>query len=223
MGSIRQRLAGRVKDQGDRPTCVAFAVSSLHEYWRDMLDGEPSGVVRDLSPEFLYYGCKQLDRLGGDSGTTVAAASAWLKSKGQCLESFHPYRVSSGSLQKPSADAFRDARSKILRTLVRREKKWDRLQRDLLSEGPMVGVIDLFDSAYRVDDRGTLSMPTGLVKHVGLHAVVLLEIEPHAKAPQIVFLNSWGPKWGGGGLGRFGKDYFMNYCRQLWTIGRQKA
>jgi hypothetical protein len=87
----------------------------------------------------------------------------------------------------------------------------------------MVGVIDLFDSSYRVDDRGTLSMPTGLAKHVGLHAVLLVEIEPHGKAPQIVFLNSWGLKWGDGGLGRFGRDYFMNYCRQLWANGRQKA
>src|SRR6266404_7343035 len=118
MGSVRQQLAGRVKDQGDRPTCVAFAVSSLHEYWRDVSNGQQDAIQLDLSEEFLYYGCKQRDGLRGSTGTTIDAASLWLRLKGQCLETLHPYQVSSGTLQKPSTAAFNDARSKTLRTLA---------------------------------------------------------------------------------------------------------
>lgn len=223
MGSIRQRLAGRVKDQGDRPTCVAFAVSSLHEYWRDVSSGQEDAILLDLSEEFLYYGCKERDGLHGSTGTTIDAASAWLRLKGQCLETFHPYQVSGGTLRKPSTAAFNDARSKTLRTLARREQKWESLERDLRDEVPVVGVIELFSSAYRVDQRGMLTMPAALEKNVGLHAVLFLEIESDSTEPQIVFLNSWGRKWGDGGLGRFGKDYFRKYCRQLWTIERQKV
>jgi C1A family cysteine protease len=223
MGVTRQRLTGRVKDQGDRPTCVAFAVSSLHEYWRDVSAGQQDAILLDLSEEFLYYGCKQGDGLVGIPGTTIDAASRWLKFKGQCLETLHPYQGSNGLLQKPTAAAFSDARSKTLSAFVRRELKWETLKRDLLTEIPVVGVIDLFDSAYRVDKKGMLTFPVVSEKRIGSHAVLLLEIESLPSEDGIVFLNSWGQKWGDGGIGRLGKEYFKKYCRQLWTIERRKS
>ena len=90
MGTLTARLGPRVKDQGDRPTCVAFAVSSVHEYWRDIFVDNKQSVDLDLSEEFLYYGCKQNDGLPTDAGTTVTAASDWLGVKGQCVEQLHP-------------------------------------------------------------------------------------------------------------------------------------
>jgi hypothetical protein len=223
MGVTRQRLTGRVKDQGDRPTCVAFAVSSLHEYWRDVSARQQGAILLDLSEEFLYYGCKQRDGLVGIPGTTIDAASGWLKVSGQCLEKLHPYQVSNGLLQKPSAAAFSDARSKTLSSLVRRDLKWETLKRDLSGEVPVVGVIDLFDSAYRVDKKGMLTLPIAPEKKIGLHAVLLLEIESAPSGDRIIFLNSWGQKWGEGGIGRLEKEYFTKYCRQLWTIERRKS
>ena len=74
-----------MKDQGDRPTCVAFAVSSLHEYSVDVVSTGQKLVTLDLSEEFLFFGCKQEDGLKGIAGTTIEAASEWLKKKGQCL------------------------------------------------------------------------------------------------------------------------------------------
>src|SRR5712664_1004463 len=37
MGNLISRLGARAKDQGDRPTCVALAASSVHEYWREIV------------------------------------------------------------------------------------------------------------------------------------------------------------------------------------------
>ena len=97
------------------------------------------------------------------------------------------------------------------------------MKRDLLTEIPVVGVIDLFDSAYRVDKKGMLTFPVVSEKRIGSHAVLLLEIESLPSEDGIVFLNSWGQKWGDGGIGRLGKEYFRKYCRQLWTIERRKS
>jgi len=220
MGAVCERLSRRVKDQGDRPTCVAFAVSSLHEYWRDIFIGEREEVTLDLSEEFLYYECKQRDSLAGKSGTTITAAKEWLEGMGQCLEELHPYRSSDGGLRKPSTAAFSDAYGRRLNELACRELRWEVLQRDLDGTMPVVGVIELFENARRVDERGLLMLPRSIEKSLGLHAILLLEVETIRRDNQVVFLNSWGSRWGEGGVGRFDAIYFARYCRQLWTIER---
>lgn len=218
MGVVRERLEGRVKDQGDRPTCVAFAVSSLHEYWRDVFVGGSAAVTLDLSEEFLYYGCKQRDGLVGKSGTTIAAASEWLRAVGQCMEGLHPYRSSDRDLRKPSSAAFNDAHGRKVNAVVRRELRWDLLQGDLSGEVPVVGVLELFESVYRVGEQGLLRLPKPNEKSLGLHAVLLLEVESIPLDNQVLFLNSWGARWGERGVGRFDEIYFTKCCKQLWTI-----
>ena len=94
--SVRAAQSG-VKHQYDRPTCVAFAVTAFHEYAHDVLKGLKKASEIDLSEEFLYYHCKQLDGLGPNStGTTVSAASASLAANGQSLESLCQTRLFAG-------------------------------------------------------------------------------------------------------------------------------
>lgn len=223
MAKASRHFSKRVKDQGDRPTCVAFAVSALHEYWRDIIVGG-LGVLRlDLSPEFLYYGCKQVDKLANAAGTTVVAASNWLKSKGQCLEPLHPYQRVNGVLQKPSLAAFSDGLSRTVDVLVQRQAKWQALESDLDKGLPVVGVINLFAGAYRVNKQGKLAQPAQNEQRLGLHAVLFIEMESDGAGQSVLFLNSWGDKWGDGGMGRLDSGYFTKFCKQLWTIERRRA
>jgi hypothetical protein len=218
MGTLIGRLGVRAKDQGDRPTCVAFAASCLHEYWCDVvLDGKEE-VDLDLSEEFLHYGCKQGDGLTGEAGTTVTAARDWLEGKGQCLEQLHPYSKISGPLLTPSQAAFADARRRTLSRLVRLQTKWDILERALKGDSPVLGVVRIFENAYHVDSSGLLPLPKPGDGNLGLHAVVFLDIENHSLGSQVVFVNSWGRRWGDAGLGRFGTEYFDKYCQQLWIV-----
>jgi hypothetical protein len=223
MGTASEHLRKRVKDQGDRPTCVAFAVGALHEYWRELVVDQLGEIRLDLSPEFLYYGCKQRDKLAAAAGTTVDAASEWLKAKGQCLERLHPYQTANGPLQKPNASAFSDGLSRTVDTLVRRQMNWQTLERDLGKQLPVVGVINLFKSSYRVNERGELTLPTPSDVRLGLHAVLFVEIEGKKADRTVLFLNSWGKKWGDEGIGRLSSTYFTKFCKQLWTIERRKA
>jgi Papain family cysteine protease len=223
MGQITGHFSKRVKDQGDRPTCVAFAVTALHEYWREVILTQLTAANLDLSPEFLYYGCKQKDNLAGAEGTTVVAAGEWLKPRGQCRESLHPYQAGKGALLKPSVAAFTDGLSRTVDRLVKRSIKWQTLANDLGKGLPVVGVITLFQSAYRANSRGELLLPTANELKLGLHAVLFIEMEGKGTGQTVVFLNSWGKNWGDGGMGRLGPAYFAKFCKELWTIERRKA
>jgi hypothetical protein len=218
MGTLIGRLRARVKDQGDRPTCVAFAVSALHEYWCDVVLDDKQEVDLDLSEEFLHYGCKRTDGLVGQEGTTVTAARDWLKGKGQCLEKLHPYSTVAGPLLTPSQAAFADARGRTLSKLVRLQTKWDVLERELKGDSPVLGVVRVFENAYYVDSSGMVALPNSGDAILGLHAVVFLDIEKKSSRSQVVFANSWGQRWGDAGLGRFATEYFDKYCQQLWIV-----
>ena len=74
-----------IRDQGPRPTCLAFATTAVHEYARQ--SKEP------LSPEYLHY-------FASEKGTLVGAAVsdvAWaLNKEGQTSEVVCPYRRGDG-------------------------------------------------------------------------------------------------------------------------------
>ena len=94
-----------VKHQYDRPTCVAFAVTALHEFACDFVKANKAICEIDLSEEFLFHHCKRLDGLGSQvTGTTLTAAAAALSHEGQPLEILCPYRPSktNGSPLLPS-------------------------------------------------------------------------------------------------------------------------
>ena len=216
---IRQHFNKRAKDQGERPTCVAFAVSALHEYWLDICCASKPKLDLDLSEEFLFYGCKARDGLKRPgSGTTVVAASETLLSDGQCLEQLHPYRRKSSLLGVPSPSAFADGKNRILNTLKRQAIDLSVIRQSLGKNIPVVAAIELFRSAYRAGPTGLLPLPNAGEKQVGRHAVLIVDIEATGLEEQIVFLNSWGPKWGDAGLGRFTAQYFSSHCKQLWNI-----
>jgi hypothetical protein len=216
---IRQLFSKRVKDQGERPTCVAFAVSALHEYWIEICCANKTILDLDLSEEFLFYGCKKRDGLNGPGrGTTIVAASANLVSDGQCLEQLHPYRNKTALHRVPSQSAFADGKSRILNTLARRKIELSLVRESLAKNIPIVAAIEIFKSAYHPGPNGLLQLPSAGQKRVGRHAVLIVDLEGSASEEQIVFLNSWGAKWGDAGLGRFTVQYFSSHCKQLWNI-----
>jgi C1A family cysteine protease len=216
--SIRSNFGARVKRQGDRPTCVAFAVSSLHEYWLDVKCANRSPVSLDLSEEFLFFNCKQRDGLARGSGTTVIAASASLKVEGQCLEHLHPYEQSKRLPAAPSQTAIADGKRRTLNSLVSRNVDLRVLEEALGEDRPVVGVIELFRGCYRPDQNGLLPLPSSAEKRIALHAVLMVDIEATVPHASIVFMNSWGAKWGDQGYGRFSHEYFRQHCTELWTV-----
>jgi hypothetical protein len=200
---------------------VAFAVSACHEYWLDICCASKQNLDLDLSEEFLFYGCKARDGLKG-RGTTIVAASETLVADGQCLEQLHPYQRTTSLFTVPSKAAFADGKSRILKTLVRRNVELKVVRESLDKNIPVVAAIELFKSAYKAGPTGLLRIPGNNEKPVGKHAIVIVDLEVTASEEQLIFMNSWGQKWGNGGLGRFTAQYFSAHCKQLWNIEVKK-
>jgi len=65
-------------------------------------------------------------------------------------------------------------------------------------------------------ENGVIQMPGPGEGIVGSHCVCLLGFDPLRSG--FVFLNSWGDKWGAGGLGILPFEYFDKYLVSAWSL-----
>jgi C1A family cysteine protease len=209
-----------VKSQQDRPTCVAFAVTALHEHVHDVLQASIKAAEIDLSEEYLHYYCKRHDGLGPNcTGTTVSAASVSLATEGQSLETLCPYQSSvlKPGRVSPTRAARADGKTRLLPDLRRVDRSLSSIQDFLSRSKPVLAVLDWFSNSY-LAKSGLIDMPGPNDRLLGRHAVLIVEIEDETQPGKcmICFKNSWGPKWGDKGFGHFSADYFEKYGREIW-------
>ena len=211
-----------VKNQHDRPTCVAFAVTALHEHAYDVLNGAKARAEIDLSEEYLYYHCKKRDGLNHNSaGTTIVAASASLTTDGHALETLCPYQpfLRKGDSVSPTQAALADGKTRLLPGLRRLNPSLASIRDSLRLSRPVIAVLDWYSNAY-LAPKGCIDLPGPADRLLGRHAILVVEYakEPTSGAWTITFKNSWGPKWGDKGFGCFGPDYYRRYAREIWGL-----
>jgi len=213
--SIRHRQS-YVKSQSDRPTCAAFATTAFHEYHVEVFLGCKPRCDLDLSEEFLYYFCKQIDGQKILGGTTIAAASSVLKKHGQCRELLFPYGVNSLTAPHPSANAILDAATRLFGNLTLLRPDRQALETSLAKNLPLVAVTQWYSNSY-LAPKGRIEMPAIADRHLGRHAILIVGVSDESpEGYRISFKNSWGHKWGDAGFGSFGLDYFNAFCAELW-------
>jgi hypothetical protein len=173
---LLRRFQSRAKDQGDRPTCVAFAVSAFHEFWCDCHLGKQDKVDIDLSEEFLHFCSKQRDGLSKGKGTTISAACEALGNEGQCLEVLHPYQRSSAFPVVPSSQAVSDAKRRKLSLIKRVDVDLAKLVEHFAAGAPVIGVIELFRGAFRVTGTELRNLDAeGLGGYIGVMAIAICQ------------------------------------------------
>ena len=217
-----RHLQGPAKHQHDRPTCVAFAATALHEYLCDCAASGKPVTETDLSEEFLYHHCKGRDGLkAAASGTTLEAAAGALRDEGQPLEALCPYRTLNDA-KNPlliSATAAADAGKRKLDTMHRLDLKVASVEKSLRSARPVVAVLDWYSNSY-LAPLGRIGLPAAADRLLGRHAVLVVGIDDESEAGvcSLAFKNSWGTKWGDNGFGSFSAEYFQRYARELWSL-----
>ncbi len=204
--SIRAELPA-VRDQGTRPTCLAFALTAAHGLLR------PPPAYLELSEEMLHQNAKTIGR-HSDAITLTSAENA-LASVGQCLLSLCPYEALEAVLPL-SHDAMVDA-SERKATLNVQGTGFQSVKQLVLARIPAVLILELYPSFFGVQD-GDVPVPSVGEVLQGRHAVVATGLVTRNGEEVIEFRNSWSDGWGDGGYGYLLPAYLDNFCTDVRVL-----
>lgn len=209
---LRHRLPA-TKDQGRRPTCLAFAVTAVHELAR----AGSGNVGEDLSEEALYWGCKRTD---GDlqAGSRFSSAETALRGWGQPLEEVWPYDAThddSKDLARPPSAG----RAGWFKHRLRRVGVDEAALKAELNAGRVVAVGIRLSQGFMFSRDGVIPPPASGDLVLGSHAVTLVGYDDaHPSGNGVfVFRNSWGRGWGDGGYGYLAYSYLARMF-DAWTL-----
>jgi hypothetical protein len=188
-----------VRHQGDRPTCVGFAVSAAHEW-----------IARDAtirSAEDAMWAGHKMHDVPGREETSVRGALEGLAAHGHCTETAWPYgspRYTSGRPEAALDPANRRGlpRWRVLGTLT-----VPAIRAELERAHAVILSVKVVRSAWR-QAGGKIDAPPGQ-KTPGNHAVLAVGVLDDPT--RVIIKNSWGAAWGDGGYGFISEGYLNSY------------
>lgn len=184
---------GAARNQGSRPTCLAFAASDAHAALR------PGWTP--LSCEFAFYHAQHRAGRLPDQGATLSAMLATLSHEGQPEEPGWPYLAappSDPALWSPPAAVG----PRFGRAGAPHAHAVDAIVAELDAERPVILLLKLSRSFYMPTPEGVIKPAPGEAPEPARrHAVVAVGHGTIQDARAILVRNSWGPRWGLGGHG----------------------
>lgn len=199
---LRDRC-GPARDQGQRPTCLAFAASDAHAAIRGPWD--------PLSPEYAFYQAQKRAGRPPTVGSYLHCMLACLREDGQPREHRWPYL---GALPTDLADYTPPADVGALfgRNSVQPAHYVDRILEALEAGSPAIVLTKLTLGFYTPDPDGVIvHRDTDELLKVPRHAVVAVGYGDAQQERMILVRNSWGPTWGLQGHGWLTADYLARH------------
>jgi hypothetical protein len=197
-----RHLQTPVRDQGDRPTCVGFAVSAALEWMKR------DSQIR--SPEDAIWAAH---REGGPQNleeTSVRLALSGLTRRRHAQESAWPYGTPPWPAPRPSA-AKMSTNQTTLPLWRETPGSWDAI-RDALGNGHAVVLTLRFVSSAWLPSGPDVDAPPGQ-KCPTNHAVLAVGLTETSDglAESVIVKNSWGVGWGLAGYGLVSRRYLEHY------------
>jgi C1A family cysteine protease len=233
-----RKFVTKVKDQAFRGTCVAHAACAALE--AAMIRSGTETKRLDLSEQYLYWACKQVDGAPREEGTLLEYALQVLRSgvpsgrvtapPGVCLERAWKYvSVSDPKNEGQGPPPPRALKPPLHAIAKAHELKANSIKglKGELADGRCVG-LSAYTYPFWTDGyvwrEGILSLPFG-IKPDGAHAICLVGYEDrddtHADG-YFIFKNSWGTKWGAGrrdpGYGSLPYRYVLSEAIEAWSL-----
>jgi hypothetical protein len=194
-------LFGPVRDQGARPTCLAFAASDAHAALR--------GGWEALSAEYLFHRAQQRTKRSPHQGATLPGILDALRHDGQPFEAEWPY------LKSVPEDVTKWQPPPFASALYRRGGRGggDTLTEILaqLDAGqPVITLIRLSRSFYRPAQNGIIDeLPSDPPDYNRRHAVVAVGHGTLQGRRMVLVRNSWGNRWGQNGHGWITEKFLL--------------
>jgi hypothetical protein len=188
--TVRRDLRGRfgpARDQGERETCLAFAMSDAHAAVR-------GNSWLPLSCEYLFYHAKQRDNTPADEGTTIPAIQAALLHDGQPVEAGWPY------LRSLPADLTQWKPPGEVGTLFYRSSKrngaaFDEVWNSVEANQPILVAMTVSPAFFTPDGEAVVDSAEPENSDLR-HAVIAVATGRRGKKRFVLVRNSWGDTWG---------------------------
>lgn len=202
-----------VKDQGQRPSCVAFAVTASNEFYQKSKN--------PLSEEFLFRCCKIRDK-NEYGGTYVRTAMKNLYAVGQVEESVMPYQTgfsSSPLLSTINLGFFRLARKNRIDEFKQVPKEIGFVEKNISYGRPVVCVVEVRDEFFE-PSYSFIDIQESMSQSFPLHAIVIVGYGlDNFGQKYFIIRNSWGSEWGTNGHGYLSYLYYKTCCIENWVVG----
>jgi Papain family cysteine protease len=205
-----RQLFGPIRDQGPRPTCLAFAISDLHAALR--------GPWEPLSCEYLFYHAQRRANRNPHEGTLLTSALDAVRHEGQPHESGWPY------LLTLPADLSQWIPPAGLTPLFRRAGEIgkyavDAIVQELDQGRPLIVLLRLSWSFDWVRPDGIVDEASGEQPDLNRRHAVIGVGHGEVNGQRIVIIrNSWGDGWGAAGYGYLTEKYLVSRVFQLATL-----
>lgn len=186
-----------IKYQGGLGSCVGFATSGQKESF-DYKEFENS---IDLSEQFIYGKCKEIDDMPNIEGTFIRAAMKVLKDYGVCEEAYFPYEGLYPPKNSPVDGYLDNAKKYKIEAFASVGIAKEALQTALYQNGPLVVGVKIHDSFINTSSDGIIQFPSGT--YHGGHAILVVGYNKIG----LICKNSWSTKWGNKG-----------YCTIPWLV-----
>jgi hypothetical protein len=208
---MRGRLPG-ARNQGSRPTCLAFAMSDAH-----MVAAKRSEL---LSADYLHFHAARHAHVPLNDGVGLSNVVDALKTNGQPLEEECPYSDSRPDSWVPpsSVSAVWTRDSRLCKGLPS-----DALKMALQASQAHVLVLRISRSFFMPDPHVYIVTEDGS-KDRRLHAVVIVGMVTPAQG-DVAFLarNSWGSEWGQDGHAWLPLSYVDARATQIIEIEAERS
>jgi hypothetical protein len=186
-----RRHFGPARNQGHRPTCLAFAASDAH-----------AGLRRGWAPlscEYAFYHAQRRSGLPPSEGTLLSSMLDALREDGQPEESGWPYLAAT-----PTDTASWAPPAKVGPLFGRNSGtasiSLDQITRELEQGRPLIILLTLSRAFYVPTAQAVVDPANGEIPEPQRRHAVIAVGHGHVDGQRaILSRNSWGLKWGDGG------------------------
>jgi C1A family cysteine protease len=191
---------GPIRNQGKRPTCIAFATSDLHAAAR-------AATFTPLSVEYLYYhACRRSPQFAPQNGVTLTNALETVELDGQPEEVAWPY------LTTLPADLNNYAIPPGITSIFRRAAEhlsptYDTVESELRAGRPAMVIFKSSVALHHAKPDEPI-VPIIGDSDTARHAVLAVGVGKSAGVRCMKVKNSWGTGWAAQGYGWMSENYF---------------